>query len=295
MKPLAATLPATLLMAAWLTAPAAAAGTASAGGERWLAELETAQAHAADGDRLILIDLYADWCGWCKRLDREVFSTPAFLEFAADFVLLRVDTENPRGGALVAERYGIETLPTTLVLDQRGVKVGEVTGFAPAGDYQRKIQLEIARYRWLESRFGAMLEEPESPELLRGLAEDFHQRFDGERAAALYDRVLAEPELTSEERDWTRYRLVDALRLAGRFDSARSQLTRTRDAAGAHQDAQLLEYVDLMEAELAREAGDCAEAVVALKSFLLRHPDSRLRRQAHHTLQALETGAQECT
>ena len=37
--------------------------------------------------RPILVDVYTDWCGWCKRMDRDVYSRDdvrAYLEYCAD-------------------------------------------------------------------------------------------------------------------------------------------------------------------------------------------------------------------
>ena len=59
-----------------LVAVLAVAATAEAG--RWKNSLGEAQKLARDKDQLILVDMYADWCGWCKKMAREVFPSEAF-------------------------------------------------------------------------------------------------------------------------------------------------------------------------------------------------------------------------
>lgn len=33
--------------------------------------------------RKIFVDVYTDWCGWCKKMDRETFTDPAVVDFLA--------------------------------------------------------------------------------------------------------------------------------------------------------------------------------------------------------------------
>lgn len=42
--------------------------------------IEEAAALAAKSPRPIFVDAYTDWCGWCKRLDKETFSNPVIAE-----------------------------------------------------------------------------------------------------------------------------------------------------------------------------------------------------------------------
>ena len=51
----------------------------------WHTDAKQAEALAAEGDRLIVVDLYAEWCTWCKVLDEQVFSSKPFEAFAAYF------------------------------------------------------------------------------------------------------------------------------------------------------------------------------------------------------------------
>ncbi len=66
--------------------------------ENWRTEIGPALAEAKAGNKLLLVDLYAEWCGWCKELERQVFSTKRFQDYTKQFVLLRVDTDDRRRG-----------------------------------------------------------------------------------------------------------------------------------------------------------------------------------------------------
>jgi thioredoxin-related protein len=43
--------------------------------------IEEAEALSKQNPRKIMIDVYTDWCGWCKKMDAETFSHPVIAEF----------------------------------------------------------------------------------------------------------------------------------------------------------------------------------------------------------------------
>lgn len=60
----------------------------------WETDFQRALDRASAENKYIMVDFTgSDWCGWCKRLDREVFSKSAFKDFAKDnLVLLFIDS-----------------------------------------------------------------------------------------------------------------------------------------------------------------------------------------------------------
>lgn len=108
----------------------------------WLTDIKQAKERAKSDKKLILVDFTgSDWCGWCIKLDREVFSKPEFKDYAdKNLVLLEVDfpkrkelsaTQKAHNLEL-AEEYGIQGFPTVIVLNGEGRKVGEL-GYMPGG------------------------------------------------------------------------------------------------------------------------------------------------------------------
>jgi protein disulfide-isomerase len=83
----------------------------------------------------------SDWCGWCKRLDREILATSDFKAYArAHLILVKVDFPRslPQSAQLKAsnqklgEKYQIEGYPTIVVLDSSGKDVGKL-GYEEGG------------------------------------------------------------------------------------------------------------------------------------------------------------------
>ena len=123
--------------------------------EGWLDDYDAALKKAADENKHIVVDFSgSDWCGWCKRLDKEVFATDEFKKAASEkYVLLMVDSpmkkslltpkaakENPK----LVEKFGVNGFPTVVVLDPKGEEVCRL-GYEKGGPakYIEKLDAEI--------------------------------------------------------------------------------------------------------------------------------------------------------
>lgn len=126
-----------------LTVAIALLGTlAFAGDETWSTDLEQAKTEAATSDKVILVNFSgSDWCGWCKRLDREVLRKDTFLDYAEDnLILVNLDfpqyKELPadlrKANEAAARKYKITGFPAVLLLDSDG-NVLHRTGYMSGG------------------------------------------------------------------------------------------------------------------------------------------------------------------
>jgi thioredoxin-related protein len=122
---------------------AATLGTAFAGGEGWSHDFKAAKELAAKEEKSLLIDFTgSDWCGWCIKLNDEVFKHDAFKTGVKDkFVLVEIDfpqdetklDEATRAqNEALSEEYGIEGFPTILLTDAAG-KPFASTGYQAGG------------------------------------------------------------------------------------------------------------------------------------------------------------------
>ena len=120
----------------------------------WLTDYEQAQEKARTDRKLMLIDFTgSDWCGWCIKLDREVFSKREFKEYASkNLVLLEVDFPNRKKippamkaqNERLAMKYQVQGFPTIVVLNGDGQQVGEM-GYVPGGPEAFIAELEKLR------------------------------------------------------------------------------------------------------------------------------------------------------
>lgn len=269
------------------------AAVSAQGSTEWGKSVAEAQAQAESSNRLILVDLYADWCHWCKRLESDVFSTEEFQLYSKKFVLLRVDTEDGAEGADLQEKFSAYNLPTILLVDHRLVEFGRVEGYAPTDQFIGVVEREIAEFRALEAGYERFAD-TNDPGALAVLADEFHKRGDGKRASSLYRRLLETDTLDKEKANWTRLQLADALRLDEQFDLASQEVSDARDRGRTTGNQDLIERLDLVQAQISLDRGDCSAARSELRRFLLTHPASQLRPWAQRTLDDLETDPSTC-
>lgn len=110
--------------------------------EGWVTDFEAAKQTAEqEGKYMILNFTGSDWCGWCIKLDEEVFSKEAYRSFASEN-LVEVELDFPRGKKLpqetvqqnekLSDTYGIRGYPTILILSPEGELVAK-TGYRRGG------------------------------------------------------------------------------------------------------------------------------------------------------------------
>ncbi len=56
--------------------------------------------------RKVFVDVYTDWCGWCKRMDKTTFDHPAIADFLNDnFYCIKFDAEQKEPISLNGKTY----------------------------------------------------------------------------------------------------------------------------------------------------------------------------------------------
>lgn len=120
------------------------AGWVAAADITWMTDLPKALDKAKAEKKMVLLNFTgSDWCGWCKKLEADVFSTPEFQKYAEkNLVMVFVDFPNKK--ALSAEqkkandalkaKHGVRGFPTIILLNSKGDKVFEKAGYMPGVD-----------------------------------------------------------------------------------------------------------------------------------------------------------------
>jgi len=126
------------------------ANTVSTDKIEWLT-LEQAQEKMKTAPKKLFVDLYTDWCGWCKVMDRNSFSHPVNIElmnkyfYAVKFNAEKGDSLNfngksyrllPRGGRPLhewAKKFGSSetglSYPTTIYFTENLSKIQTIPGY----------------------------------------------------------------------------------------------------------------------------------------------------------------------
>jgi len=116
--------------------------TAAVAASGWDDDYDKALAQAKTEKKMVLLDFTgSDWCGWCIKLDKEVFAKPEFKSYAKDNLVL-VEVDFPQGkrqtkklkeqNEKLKQEHGIKGYPTIIVLNSEGKKVGQL-GYMEGG------------------------------------------------------------------------------------------------------------------------------------------------------------------
>lgn len=83
-------------------------------------------------NKKILVDVYTDWCTWCKVMDRQTFPNPAITAILSkSFVLVKANAEDEKDGTKLAMQYGVNSFPMVMFFEPTGKLKAYASGFAP--------------------------------------------------------------------------------------------------------------------------------------------------------------------
>lgn len=109
----------------------------------WPSNFEEAQARAArENKNLLALFTGSDWCAACRRLNRNVFQSLGFQQYAASNLVL-VEIDFPRRkvlppplaatNAVLEARYNVQGFPTVILFDSKGALLRRMSGYGGGG------------------------------------------------------------------------------------------------------------------------------------------------------------------
>jgi thioredoxin 1 len=86
----------------------------------------------------VFINFYADWCKFCKTMDRLTFQDAGIVSYLNTyFISIKVDVEREKP---IAEKYNINPLPDCWFLSEKGDVIGNRPGYLSAEDLMPILQ-----------------------------------------------------------------------------------------------------------------------------------------------------------
>ncbi len=111
----------------------------------WQTDLHAAHKLATETGKPILLVFGAEWCHYCKELEKNTLSQPEMAEYVnANFVPVHLDMGKPQDKE-VAKILDVKPIPCTVVLSPNADRVaGKILGYQEPPQYYRSLQQ--ARY-----------------------------------------------------------------------------------------------------------------------------------------------------
>lgn len=103
----------------------------------WIEDYEQGLTAAEALQKPAVLVLYADWCGYSKKLFNTTLADPRIKMMQNDFVWVKVDSHKQN---YLKELYEQKGYPMTVLLDTHGEVIGSIKGFRPANEFQVELK-----------------------------------------------------------------------------------------------------------------------------------------------------------
>ncbi len=274
-------------------------GTALAGGEGWTSDFEAAKKQAASENKDLLIDFTgSDWCGWCIKLNEEVFSHDEFKTGVKDkYVLVELDyprdksklsEETQKQNAELQAKYQPRGYPTILLADATGKPYAK-TGYQAGGPEKYVTHLDelqkskVARDEAIKAASSA-----EGVAQAKALVSALNAMGLEDAAVATFYGDIVEQIKAADPNDETGFvKKIETKEKFAQFESALNQFGQKQDHDGALKlvndtlaadefEGPQKQQITLIKAMILGEKKQFADALTTLDAAKAIDPDSQL-------------------
>ena len=113
------------------------------------AGIEDGLAAGVDSDKKILVNIYTDWCNYCKKMTETVYPDSTVRQTVYEhFIPVGLNAESDhlvtfKGESIsekdLARKLGVRSYPTMLFLSANGELILQSNGYMPADDFNRML------------------------------------------------------------------------------------------------------------------------------------------------------------
>lgn len=148
------------------TSEAVQYGSGTSEQEFWM-PLEEAMQHSMHEQKYVLIDVYTEWCGFCRRMIAETYADSRVHD-ALDtwFLPVRLNAESKEEVNFLGKTYtmselalqlGVRSYPTTIFLNSEGEPVAAQPGFVEPSRFHHMLSY-IGSERFLSQSFSEYMQ-----------------------------------------------------------------------------------------------------------------------------------------
>jgi len=248
----------------------------------WTRTLDEAKSKAAAGNRLIIVDMYADWCGWCKKMDAETWADPQVIQQQSKYVFLRLNAEKEPDGIALRKQFSITGFPTIMLLNSDGSEFDRLEGFLPARQFLEGLSGVVSDSDSLGNLKLAEIHDRQNLVLRSKLARKLFQKSYYAEARARFEEIVDED---ADNKSGLKPNALFYLALCQasqrQWDRALSTIDQLR---GQYPSSEKIAEASLLSGEILLNLGRPDEARTRIQEFLKNYPKHRLASQARRML-----------
>lgn len=106
---------------------------------QWM-KFEEAIAANAQNPKMLLVDVYTDWCGWCKKMDKETFTDPKVIaHINKNFYAVKMNAEDTKRTfdfmgkeyteATMAAAMRVRSYPNFVIIEPKLQNIAQLPGY----------------------------------------------------------------------------------------------------------------------------------------------------------------------
>src|SRR6266853_5802987 len=95
-----------------------ALGASAFAAVNWEQNYDVGLERAKKDKKLVMVDVYTDWCGWCKKLDKDTYSDKDVeAKLTKDFIAVKVNPEKSQRNAKLSRDFDTTGYPHIVFVD----------------------------------------------------------------------------------------------------------------------------------------------------------------------------------
>ena len=238
----------------------------------WLKSLVDAKKKAKASNELIFVDLFADWCGWCHKMEQEVFPAEAFQKATDNKVLLRLNTEDGGEGTKLAQDFGITSLPTFLLLTPQGTVAGTIRGYFPANEFVKAIADTENGYKEFRKHVAEESAMTTNYPRRLDLAREYRAHYELDESEKRFSKLASEQGVPDLIRDSAYYELALTQTIQKKYDDAAKTI---RKFSSVQNKGEMYEKARLLLGDIYVQQGNYKSALTEFRAFKENFPKSQ--------------------
>lgn len=137
---------AVLVLVVFINAGSTVQNNAGNASINWI-NIEEAQRLGKDEPRKVFVDVYTDWCGWCKKMDRSTFADESVVDYVNEnYYAVKLNAESSKkirfNGKEMTEAYLARSMrvsgyPTIVFIDEKFESIQPIPGYRTAAQFSK--------------------------------------------------------------------------------------------------------------------------------------------------------------
>ncbi|EON79352.1 hypothetical protein ADIS_0154 [Lunatimonas lonarensis] len=113
---------------------------------------------AEQNPKMILVDVYTDWCGWCKKMDKETFTDKQVIAYVNEnFYAVKLNAENKKNKFTfrgkeyseedMARAMRVRSYPNFVIMDAAMENITQLPGYREARPFVSALSSLLDKFK----------------------------------------------------------------------------------------------------------------------------------------------------